>query len=426
MIDLNELRKSPEVYREACRRKRIKFDIDAFLELDKQRRDLLVEVESLRASLNALNKEVPKLKGDEKKLRLDELKEISGKVKDKTKVLQELEEEWNTKQLLIPAPPRADVPDGKDDTDNVGLRCWGDIPKFSFTPKDHIEIASALDLVDVERGVKIAGARNYFLKGDLARLHHAVLSLAIDLITSKGFILMDPPHIVNYTAMMGTGYFPGGEEMAYHLDNRDDDSFLIGTSEVSLASYHAEEILKYEELPKRYAGYSPCYRREAGSYGKDTHGLYRVHQFYKVEQVIFCEANDETSRAFHNEILSNSEELMQLLELPYRVVAVCSGDMGQGQVYKNDIEAWMPSRNSYSETHSCSTLHDFQARRLQTRYKDKDGKVNYCHTLNNTLIASPRILIPLLEVNQKEDGSLAIPRALQKYMRGQEVIGKKK
>ncbi|HQH26453.1 MAG TPA: serine--tRNA ligase, partial [Oligoflexia bacterium] len=228
--------------------------------------------------------------------------------------------------------------------------------------------------------------------------------------------------IVNYEAMMGTGYFPGGEEMAYHLDERDDNSYLIGTSEVALAAYHAQEILRAEDLPLRYAGYSACYRREAGSYGKDTHGLYRVHQFYKVEQVVVCEASEETSAAFHAEILANAQSVLQLLELPYRVVAVCSGDMGQGQVYKNDIETWMPSRSSYSETHSCSTLHDFQARRLQLRYKDENGKVRFCHTLNNTLIASPRILIPLLEVHQQADGSVRIPAALRSYLGGQEKI----
>ena len=423
MIDLNDLRKRPEEYQKACDLKRISFDVAGFLALDAKRRETVSQVEQLRAKQNALSKEVPKLQGEEKEQRLAELKEISGSLREASKIVADVEEEWKRQQLFIPSIPRAGTHVGKDDTENLELYRWGELPQFSWTPKDHIELGLALDIIDVERGVKIAGARNYFLKGDGARLHHAVLNLAIDFISGRGYRLMDPPHIVDYQAMMGTGYFPGGEEMAYHLDERDPNSYLIGTSEVSLASYHAEETLKEAELPKRYAGYSPCYRREAGSYGKDTRGLYRVHQFYKVEQVVICEASEETSRTLHGELLKNAEDLMQLLELPYRVVEVCTGDLGQGQVYKNDIEAWMPSRNSYSETHSCSTLHDFQARRLQLKYKDAQGKSRFCHTLNNTLIASPRIVIPLLEVNQNEDGTINVPKALQPYMRGQERIG---
>ncbi|MEI6518263.1 MAG: serine--tRNA ligase, partial [bacterium] len=277
-----------------------------------------------------------------------------------------------------------------------------------------------------ERGVKVAGARSYFLKGDGMRLQHAMMSLSLDVLHRAGYTLMDPPHIVKYEAMVSTGYFPGGEEMAYHLDQRDEGLHLIGTSEVPVASYHSDEILSLEELPKRYAGYSPCYRREAGAYGKDTHGLYRVHQFYKVEQVIFCKADPDESMKLHQELLANAEQIMQLLELPYRVVDVCTGDMGQGQVYKNDIEAWMPSRKGYGETHSCSSFYEFQARRLNTRYKDTNGKNVFCHTLNNTCIASPRILIPFLENHQNEAGTISIPKALRPYMGGQELITAKR
>ncbi|NDC38679.1 MAG: serine--tRNA ligase, partial [Proteobacteria bacterium] len=283
-----------------------------------------------------------------------------------------------------------------------------------FAIKDHVELGKALGLLDFERGVKIAGSRSYFLKGDGARLQHAVMSLALDLMHRKGYLLMDPPHIVRYAAMMGTSYFPGGEEQAYHLDDRDPEYYLIGTSEVPVTSYHEGELLSEDELPKRYAGYSPCYRREAGTYGKDTHGLYRVHQFHKVEQVVVCKNDPAESAKFHAELLQNSEEVLQVLNLPYRVVDVCTGDMGQGQVYKNDIESWMPSRNGYGETHSCST-----------RYKDKQGKNHYCHTLNNTLVASPRVLIPLLEIYQQSDGSIAIPEVLRPYMGGQERITKR-
>ncbi|MCB0331528.1 MAG: serine--tRNA ligase, partial [Bdellovibrionales bacterium] len=320
--------------------------------------------------------------------------------------------------FLLPSIPADEVPDGKDENDNVPLRNWGEIPKFSFQAKDHVEIGKNLNLIDIERGVKVAGARQYFLKGEGARLQMAVMRLALDHLYAEGFTLFDPPLVVLYEAMAGTGYFPGGEEQAYHLDERDANSYLIGTSEVPVCAYHMDEILGEEELPKRYAGYSPCFRREAGSYGKDTHGLYRVHQFSKVEQVIICKADIAESQKHHQAILRNAEIVMQKLELPYQVVTVCAGDMGQGQVLKHDIETWMPSREKYSETHSCSTFYEFQARRLQIRYRDKDGEVQYCHTLNNTCVASPRVLIPLLEVHQQADGSVRIPTALQPYMGG--------
>ncbi len=423
MIPLKDLRERPEYYQKGADRKRIGVDINAFIELDQQYRELKQELEGLRADQNAFNKSLKKLKGEEKEKQLAQMKELAAKVKERSAQFKEIEEEWNKKQLEIPSPPLEKVPDGATDEENVELRTWGETPSFDFAAKDHIELGEALDLIDVERGVKISGARNYFLKGDGARLHQAVMRLAMDRLYQKGYTLFDPPILVHSAAMRGTGYFPGGEDQAYHLDDRDDDTFLIGTSEVPVCSYHMDEILDPGQLPKRYAGFTPCFRREAGAYGKDTHGIYRVHQFYKVEQVVLCLADEAESEKFHNELLSNAEEVMQLLELPYRVVDVCTGDLGMGQVYKNDIEAWMPSREKYSETHSCSTFFDFQARRLNIRYRGEDGKTVYCHTLNNTCIASPRVLIPLLEVHQQEDGSIRIPEALRPYMLGEEKIG---
>jgi len=422
MIDLNDLRARPEAYQRACELKRLKVDIGAFLALDVEYRRMKTEFEGDRAKQNAFNKELPKLTGAEKERKLAEMKSLAAGLKDRTEALRMLEERWEREQLLVPSIPLENVPHGSSDAENVERKRWGTIPQFSFKPLDHVELGKRLDIIDIDRGVKVAGARSYFLKGDGARLNHAVLSLAMDLLHRKGFTIMDPPHIVPYKAMMATGYFPGGEEAAYHLDERDADRHLIGTAEVPVASYHIDEILNPEELPKRYAGYSPCYRREAGAYGKDTHGLYRVHQFHKVEQVVLCKNDVAESARFHAELLGNAEELMQLLEVPYRVVDVCTGDMGQGQVFKNDIEAWMPSRNGYGETHSCSTFHDFQARRLNTRYRGGEGKNVFCHTLNNTLIATPRALIPLLENNQQSDGSVVVPPALRPYMGGQERI----
>ncbi|HEC20975.1 MAG TPA: serine--tRNA ligase, partial [Candidatus Peregrinibacteria bacterium] len=284
--------------------------------------------------------------------------------------------------------------------------------------------------IDIPRGTKVAGARNYFLKGDGTRLELAVLQFALDNLAKKRFIPFTVPLLVNYEAMVGTSYFPGGEEQAYAVGVEkkrgegieSDGKYLIGTSEVPVASYHADETLGEEDLPKLYAGISPCFRREAGTYGKDTHGLYRVHQFQKIEQVVVCKNDPKESRKMHELLLGNAEEILQALQLPYRVVTVCTGEMGQGQVYKNDIECWMYSRKAYGETHSCSTFHDFQARRLNLKYKDKEGKTHFCHTLNNTAIASPRILIPLLEHYQNADGSVTIPEVLRPYMGGQETI----
>jgi seryl-tRNA synthetase len=422
MINLKHLRESPELYIEAARRKRINVDIEAFLKVDEEYRSLKSRVEELRAEQNRCNKELRNLSGAEKEEMLSKMKAISGEAKEQGSAFKTLEEEWEKLQLLIPSLPDEQVPDGKDEDDNVPLRHWGEVPQFSFELKDHVELGKTLDIIDIERGVKVAGARNYFLKGDGARLQHAVLSLAMDLLHEQGFTIFDPPLVVLYEAMMGTGYFPGGEEQAFHLDTRDDAHYLIGTSEVPVASYHMDEILPEEELPKRYAGISPCFRREAGTYGRDTHGIYRVHQFSKVEQVVICKADKEESLKHHEAILRNAELMLQKLELPYRVSTVCAGDMGQGQVLKHDIETWMPSRGKYGETHSCSTFYEFQARRLKLRYRDGEGNIHYCYTLNNTCIASPRVLIPLLEMHQQEDGSVVIPEALRSYMGGQERI----
>jgi seryl-tRNA synthetase len=422
MIDLNDLRANPAKYIDACAKKRVNFDVNAFLKLDESYRGHLAEVESLRSKQNSFSKEIPKLSGPAKDEGLKTMKEIAAKLKESGDKLKLIEEEWKAGQYRLPGVPLAKVPEGKDDSENKEIKKVGAVPNFDFKIKDHVELGSSLNLLDVERGVKIAGARNYFLKGDGMRLQHGVLSLALDLLHKKNYTLMDPPHLVKYEAMLGTGYFPGGEDQAYRLDERDTDTYLIGTSEVSVCSYHMEEILNENELPKRYAGYSPCYRREAGTYGKDAQGIYRIHQFYKVEQVIICKNDTAESEKLHAEILGNAEELMGLLELPYRVVDVCTGDMGLGQAYKNDIETWMPSREKYSETHSCSTFYEFQSRRLNIRYKNQTGKNLFCHTLNNTLIASPRILIPLLEIHQTKDGQVKIPAALRPYMGGQEYI----
>jgi seryl-tRNA synthetase len=325
--------------------------------------------------------------------------------------------------LLVAQPADDDVPFGEDDTQNVGIRKEGQIPNFDFEPKDHVQLGLDLGIIDIERGVKLAGTRNYFLKGDGALLHWALLQFAMDFMVSKGYVPLSVPLLAKYDVMMGTGYYPGSEDQTYMMEK--DDLSLVGTAEVPLTAYHMGEILRADQLPLKYVAISSCFRREAGAAGKDTYGLYRIHQFDKVEQVVICENNSEQSNRYHDEILANAEGVMQALELPYRVANVCTGDLGRGQAKKFDIEAWMPSRGNYCETHSASKFYEFQARRMNLRYKDPATKKNlFCHTLNNTVIASPRILIPILELYQDADGSITIPFVLRPYMNNKEKITK--
>jgi seryl-tRNA synthetase len=319
--------------------------------------------------------------------------------------------------------PDADVPDGKDDTENVEVRRWGQVPQFAFAPRPHYELGEAQGWLDFNRAAAMAGSRNYILFGDLALLHDAVLRYAVDLLVARGFTPIDPPLLVRDAAMYGTGFFPGGEEQTYRCER--DGLNLIGTSEVPVTSLHGGELMAEDQLPKRYVARSACFRREAGTYGKDTRGLYRVHQFQKVEQVIVDVADKARSIQHHHDIVKNAEDMLQAFELPYRVVAVCGGDLGVPQAMKYDIETWMPSRGNYGETHSASRFYDYQARRLDLRYRQKEGgKATYCHTLNNTVAASPRLLIPLLECHQQQDGTVRLPPALRPYLGNRERIGK--
>ena len=420
MLDIQLIRENPELIKEGIRKKHMNADIDELLEVDDKVRKLKSEVELLRADRNRISKEIPKLTGKEKDKAVEEVKKAKEGMTQKDPELKKLEERFEELMLLVPNPPLDEVPEGESDDDNVEIRKFGEPTKFSFEPKDHLELAEALDILDMPRAVKIAGARMYCLKNEGALLEFAIFKFALDHLMSKGFQPMIVPQLVRREAMIGTGFFPLGEEDTFFVEK--DDLYLIGTSEVPLVSYHMDEILNEKDLPKHYCGYSTCFRREAGSYGRDTRGFYRLHQFNKVEQVIICVNDPEVSRQEHNLLLSNSEEIMQALGLPYRVALACGAEIGQGQVFKHEIETWMPSRGKYSETHSCSTLHEFQARRLKIRWRSKDGKTQYCHTLNNTAVASPRIFIPLLENFQNEDGSVTIPEVLRPLMNGMERI----
>jgi seryl-tRNA synthetase len=444
MLDPKYIIQNPDEIREAAEKKFISFDVDAFIVLDEKRRAAQVKLDEAREAKNTASKKIAQLQGEEKQAAIAEMQSKGDDEKSLAEDLRQIETQW--RKLLLHAPGRIhpDVPVGRDDSANVELRKEGEMPTFDFELKDHVQLGLDLDILDIERAVKIAGSRTYFLKGDGALLELALLRYTLDKLVAKGFTPFLPPLLVNHRAMEGTSYFPGGEEQAYAAgvargedENHEqpkteegtpliesDEKFLIGTSEVPVAAYHMDEILKASELPKLYCGYSYCFRREAGTYGKDTHGLYRIHQFQKIEQVVICSNDMEENERLHKMLLANAEEVLKDLGLHYRVVVNSSGDMGQGQYYKNDIETWMPSRNNYGETHSCSTFLDFQTRRLNIRYKDTDGKKHFAHSLNNTCVASPRILIPILECYQNEDGSVTIPEVLRPYMGGKTKITK--
>lgn len=420
MLDIAFIREFPDLVKAGAEKKRLKVDIDRLLEVDRQRRALITESEQLRAERNRKSKAVSSSPAGEREALLAETKMITERLKRIEADLAPLEREFERLMLQVPNIPAPDVPEGLTEADNVEVRRWGEPPAFPFTPRDHVELGEALDLIDIRRAARIAGTRTYYLKNEAVLLELAVLRFALDHMLRKGFTPMLVPHLVRDEAMIGTAYFPGGEEQAYRIER--DELNLIGTSEVPLTAYHYDEILSEAELPKRYVGLSTCYRREAGTYGRDTRGLYRIHQFHKVEQVIICVADEQVSMAEHEGIVRNAEEVLQALQLPYRVVSVCGGDLGLPQVKKYDIETWMPSRNAYGETHSASRFYDFQARRLRLRYRDRQGKTRYAHTLNNTVIASPRILIPILEIYQQQDGSVVVPEVLRPYMAGLERI----
>lgn len=457
MLDMTYIRAHAELLQHTADRKGIAVSISELVELDAQRRSLLQEVERLRSERNRRSAEIAELIRTERREeaggrrqarrsemvgvtkaprptdqdgeaetptpdRIERAEQAKREVREAGVRLAELEtklaavtQRWRELLLLVPNPVSADTPDGRSDADNVEIRRVGEVPTFAFEPLDHVQLGERLGLLDLARGVKIAGARSYVLKGIGSRLHRAVQQLALDVLQQRGFTPLEVPTIVRGDAFANTGFFPTGQDQTYAL--AETDKYLIGTSEVCLVSYYAGETIELDE-PIRLAAATACYRSEAGSAGRDVRGLYRVHQFAKVEQVILCSGDEATSEALLQEMTANAEEILRLLELPYRVVAVCIGDMSQKTHKQYDIETWMPSREAYGETHSSSNVLDFQARRAGIRYRDADGTLRYAHTLNNTAVATPRILIPLLENHQREDGSIYVPTALRPYMGG--------
>lgn len=423
MLDMKYIRANPELVKAGAAKKRIALDLDAILALDERVRAGITETDRLRAEQKNASKSIGAAAPADRPRLAEEQKAQKAQLKEKEEELAKLQAELHQLLLRVPNVPAAEVPEGRDDSENIEVKKWGTPRQFDFEPRDHIALGEAQDWIDVERGARIAGSRNYFLKGDLCLLEGAMMRYALELMVSRGFTPLSVPTLVRKDIMVGTGYFPGGEEQAYRCDERD-DLCLVGTAEVPVTALHQDEILDLKDLPKRYVALSSCYRREAGTYGKDTRGLYRVHQFQKVEQVIVDVADAQRSIEHHHVIVSNAEDVLQALGLPYRIVNVCGGDLGAPQIQKFDIETWMPSRKGYGETHSASRFHDYQARRLNMRYRDADGVVRVCHTLNNTVAASVRMLIALLENHQNADGTVTLPACLRPYMGGRERIGK--
>ncbi|MBC8465327.1 MAG: serine--tRNA ligase [Parcubacteria group bacterium] len=419
MLDIKFIRENKDIVIAGAKKKHVDVDIEALIVADDKRKVLVSETEEMKAQQNVVSKEIATLGDSERSTKIAEMQELKEKIQAKEDELKEVMKTWQVLMLQVPNVPDMSVPEGNDDADNTEIRTWGEKPDFAFAPKNHIDLMLAHDMIDLERGAKVSGFRGYFLKNDGAKLSMALWQYAQEHFGAKGFTPMVVPSLVRRESFLGTGYLPQSEEDLYKTQ---DGEFLSGTGEVATMGYHMDETLSREELPKKYLSFSPCFRREVGSHGKDTKGLIRVHEFFKWEQVVLCEASHEESVRMHEELTHNAEEFIQKLGLPYHVVVNCGGDLGLGQVKKYDIEVWVPSEETYRETHSSSYFHDFQTRRLNIRYRDEEGMLRFVHSLNNTAIATPRILAAIIENNQQEDSSIIIPEALRPYM-GKDVIG---
>jgi seryl-tRNA synthetase len=420
MLDIKFIRENKDLVKMGAKKKHLNVDVDALIALDERRKAIMTSTEAKRAEQNAVSQKLPSADAATKASLLEAMKKLKADMQAEEESLKDVMKEWQGLMLQIPNIPDISVPDGASDADNKEDKVWGKKPAFSFEPKNHIELMEKLDLADFEKGAEVAGFRGYYLKNDAVLLNFGLWQFALEHMTKKGYKPMIVPSLVRKQTLYGTGYLPQGEDDLYKTQDGD---YLSGTGEVGAMSYFADKIIDKSELPIKLLAFSTCYRREAGSHSKDTKGIIRVHEFYKLEQVILCEASHEESVKYHEELRKNSEEILEALELPYHVVVNCGGDLGLGQVKKYDLEAWVPSQKAYRETHSCSYFHDFQARRLNIRYRDADGKLRFVHSLNNTALASPRILVPLLENNQQADGTVKVPEVLKKYV-GKEIISK--
>lgn len=417
MLGLDFIRENPGAVERAIKEKGVDLDLDALLQLGAEVRALRTQIDQLRTERNSISASFKDAKPEERAALGARAKEAGAKAGELEKELAEREAALNALLLRVPNIPYEGAPVGPDETFNVVIRREGEPPKFDFEPLDHVALIEKNDWAELGRIVQVSGSRTYCLKGRLALLELKLMGWALQRIAEAGFTAITVPALAREQAFLNQGQFPGHVEETYALPN--DDLYLAGTAEVALTSLHSGEIIENDKLPILYAGISPCFRREAGSAGKDVRGLLRVHQFLKVEQYVICEADDAQSADWHARLLELAESLLKALEIPYQVIETSTGDMGLGKYRMNDIESWVPSLGKYRETHSCSTLHDWQARRANIRYRGRDGKVRFAHTLNNTALASPRILVPLLENHQTADGRVKLPPALQELLGGE-------
>ena len=417
MLSLQYIRDNQDGVRKAIADKNVSLDLDALLALDGEVRAMKSRVDELRRQRNEISDGFKSAAPEERPALGQRAKAIGAEISQIEAELDEQSEALNALMLRLPGIPWDGAPVGPDESFNTVVRTEGEVPSFDFEPRDHVALIEMNDWADLSRITQVAGSRTYALKGRLALLEQALMFWAQQRLAAQGFTLMTVPALARPQAFVATGHFPGHEEEAYHIPA--DGLYLAGTGEIALTSLHSGEIIEADKLPILYAGYSPCFRREAGSAGRDVRGLLRVHQFIKLEQYVICEDDEEVSTQWHARLLDNAEMLLKDLEIPYQVIEASTGDMGLGKYRMNDIESWVPSLGKYRETHSCSTLHDWQARRANLRWRDGERKVRFVHTLNNTALASPRILVPLLENHQTQDGRVRLPAALQLLMGGE-------
>ncbi len=419
MLDIHFIRENIDLIKAGALKKHIEVDLDRLIAVDDERKLLRQELDAKKAEQNRRSNEIQITKGVEREKIIEAMQHLKNGMVEQEEKLKAVMSEWQQLMLLVPNIPDISVPDGASDVDNLEVKKWGTPTEFSFTPKDHVELMTALDIADFERGAKVAGFRGYFLKGDGVLLANAVWQLALKHFSAKGLVPMSVPSLVRREPFMGTGYLPQGEEDLYKTQ---DGEYLAGTGEVATMGYYMNETLDEKNFPVKFLAFSPCFRREAGAHGKDVRGLIRVHEFFKWEQVVLCKAEHDESVRVHEWLNHNTEEFIELLDIPYHTVANCGGDLGLGQVKKYDIELWVPGESTYREISSASYFHDFQTRRLNIRYRDAEGNMRFPHSLNSTAIPTPRILVSIIENYQQADGTIKVPEALIPYV-GKSVIG---
>lgn len=413
MLDINFIRDNKELIKDAAEKKHIELDLDELLAVDDKRKELKTKIDEKRAKKNELSDQIAQAEGEKREQLISQSKEIKDNLADEEEEFKQIKEKWQNLMLQVPNIPDMSVPEGETEEDNEELKTWGEKPRFDFTPKNHIELMQDLDMADFERGQKVHGFRGYFLKGAGAKLSWAVWNYARDFFGEHDFEHFLAPTLVREEFFYGSGHLPSEAEDLYETQ---DQNYLSGTAEVPMMAYHSDEVLDLKDLPKRYLAFSPCYRREAGSHGKDTKGLVRVHEFYKLEQLLLCRGDHQESVRLHEEITELTEQFIQNLRLPYRQIIICGGDLKASQVKTYDFELWVPTQERYREIASLSYYHDFQTRRFNIKYLDEDGKKRYAHSLNGTAIPTPRVLVALVENYQQPDGSVAVPEVLQSYL----------